>query len=314
MEGNMMSRYVKIALALALSFLVSFLPIQAVSANTITISTIPYGSIIAYENSPIRYFSVSTAGTYNIETSRPGQNGIVQDTVIYLYNNANQLVASSDDIDGSSCQYSRISTYLAIGTYKLVITRYPGQTTGIACYLSIYKSGSLCLTSWNYPAWGYGGYSGTPAPYQTQSNSLPYIVQYSNLAFDYTYLSGASSGYNCLAFAMGITNQAIWPWGLETPLPSEVNTFFTYDDVLDDRGIPTAKYYVGHTYSAYSSPSSGRIALYVAVDGRVKHFSIIETTGCKAKLGGAERMHHSSNDAYYSYSSYGSLFTTSYYG
>jgi hypothetical protein len=308
MHGKSIRYFISYAIIFACLVFNTFI----ISADTITISTIPYGKIIALEDAPIRYFTVSTSGTYIIETGRPGQNGLVQDTVIKLYDSSNNFITSADDINGATCQYSRISTSLSAGIYKVVVYRYPTQTDDIACYLSIYKDNTLWRTDHNYPAYGYEGYSGN-TPYQSENSNIPYTTVYSNLTYTFKYLSSWSANYNCLAYALGITNQYIWPWETETPLASEVSTFFTYNANYDDRGIKTAKYYTGHTYTQYASTANGRIAFYTT-NGRANHFSVIDGIGCKAKMGQLERVSHDMLDAYYSYSSYGSLYPSTYFG
>lgn len=107
---------------------------------------------------------------------------------------------------------------------------------------------------------------------------------YSNLMYDFIKIGNASTTYNCLAYS--IDNKTTW---INPPGTLAATTAF-----MESRG-----------YKKISSPTNNCIVAY-GTESYVGHFAKVQNGVVTAKLGQLELMQHSSVDAYYSQSSYGS--------
>lgn len=108
---------------------------------------------------------------------------------------------------------------------------------------------------------------------------------YDARCWTWQYNAPATGTYNCLAYALGITNQWVWPWGNSLPTSSQV------DDYLALWGA------TGYNWGYQIQP---RIISY-GTSSAVTHFSSVPTNAnyCIAKWGGLERFTHYAWDPYY---------------
>lgn len=205
-------------------------------------------------------FVPKTSGTYYIETERPV--GVAeQDTVAYLLDSNYNLISSNDNKDSSGNNYSRITATLTAGQkYKVIITSNSGSLS-INCYIAVYKSGSL---------------------YASVSDYAGFVKQFKKIG-NYTDL------YNCLAYAIGITNSWVWPWGLSCPSLSQLDVF------MESEGYMRVSQYQSNCVVAYGLSSS-----------QITHFSKVVADTVTAKCGGWELMEHNEYDAYFAAGDYGS--------
>jgi len=205
-------------------------------------------------------FIPQTSGTYCIETERPV--GVAeQDTVAYLLDSNYNLISSNDNKDSFGNNYSQLTATLTAGQkYKVIITSNAGSLS-INCYIAVYKSLSLYG-----PVSGYAGF----------------VKQFKKIG-NYTNL------YNCLAYALGITNYWVWPWGTDCPSLSQV----------DD-------YMVSNGYTRVSQYQSNCIVAYGLTSSQITHFSKVVADTVTAKCGGWELMEHKEYDAYFAEGDYGS--------
>ena len=204
-------------------------------------------------------FVPQTSGTYNIETERPV--GVAeQDTVAYLLDSNYNLISSNDNKDSSGNNYSLITATLTSGQkYKVIITTNSGSLL-INCYIAVYKSGSL---------------------YAPVSDYAGFVKQFKKIG-DY------SPFYNCLAYAIGITNSCVWPWSNEPSL-SQLDSF------MESKGYIRVLQYQSNCVVAYGLSSS-----------QITHFSKVVSNTVTAKCGGLELMEHNEYDAYFAAGNYGS--------
>lgn len=219
-----------------------------------------HGSTIIGDNRHIT-FVPETSGTYNIETYKY-LNAPSRDTKIYLFDSSNTLIASNDDTVLGSNLYSSLSCYLTAGvTYRLFVTEYPFTITNMNCYLMIYKSSSLSTNDFS---------------------------EYYDRMKDYNKIGEGSNTYNCLSYAIGITDRNTWPWLFWSPPTTEDVT--TFMNSLGYIKVPSC---TNNCVVAYGTSSE------------ITHFSLVENGITKAKCGSLELMRHSSYDAYFYASSYG---------
>lgn len=120
--------------------------------------------------------------------------------------------------------------------------------------------------------------------YREDELILPYS-EYSNLTYDFIKVSDWNTTYNCLAYALGFTDRWMNP-----PGSLEETT-----DFMESRG-----------YHQISSATDNCIVAY-GTEADIVHFAKIQNGVVTAKLGDLEVMQHSSADAYYSQSDYGSV-------
>lgn len=204
-------------------------------------------------------FVPASSGTYHVETEKP--NGVSsQDTVVFLYDSSYHLLAKNDD-KSSGTNYSKVSYTLTAGqTYHVIITKYPYNPTH-DCYLAIYKNDSL----------------------------LGSVSEYADFVKDFNKTGNHTDVYNCLAYALGITNDWVWDWGINEPTISQFNSF------MNSRG-----------YTNVSTYSSNCIIAYGTTSTSIAHFAKSVNGGVSAKMGQAERVSHPLGyNAYFQNGSYG---------
>lgn len=230
------------------------------SRNTSSWGTISArGSTITGTNRHIT-FVPETTGTYKLMTA-PYPNSPTRDTKIYVFDSSNSLIASNDDYNPNINRYSFISCNLTAGSsYRLFVTEYPQKITNMDCYLMIYKDNSL--------------YS--------------YNSQYYNLMKDFNKIGDSTGVYNCLSYAIGITSDWTWPWGVNTPTKSQVTEFMNS---------------IGYTEVA--SYTSNCVVAYGISPTEISHFSLVTNGFTQAKCGSLELMKHTSYNAYFPSSTYG---------
>lgn len=113
---------------------------------------------------------------------------------------------------------------------------------------------------------------------------------YDALAWTWQYHAPCSTTYNCLSYALGITNTWTWPWGSNNPTNNQVNAY-----------MATKGYSTTGTYLKIASYGSG---------SAIKHFSkITGDSTCLAKCGSLNVLKHNSLDPYYHSGSYGAKIT-----
>lgn len=102
---------------------------------------------------------------------------------------------------------------------------------------------------------------------------------------NYSELAGATSRYNCLAYALGNTTSWVWPWGSSNPSSSQVDSY------MSSRG---------YTGAAYSSSKTGMsIVSYGTSSSNITHFSKISSSSSSdAKWGSLERLRSNGWDPY----------------
>ncbi len=109
---------------------------------------------------------------------------------------------------------------------------------------------------------------------------------YDALSWTWQYYGPCSTTYNCLSYALGVTNTWIWPWGSSNPTDSQVTSY------LSTKGYVT-------------SGSTAKIISYWK-NSRITHFSkIISSSTCLAKCGQLNILKHFSWDPYKASGSYG---------
>ncbi len=112
----------------------------------------------------------------------------------------------------------------------------------------------------------------------------PYLLEskefYDSIAWTWEYYDTFSPTYNCLAYAMDVTNMWIWPWN-ESPTSAEVTVY------LSKRG-----------YAVNSGPYMPKIISY-GTAYEITHFAkVIDGNTTRAKWGGYELMTSYSWDPY----------------
>lgn len=208
-------------------------------------------------------FSPATTGTYYIET-HGWSSDVYDDTVLKLYDSNYELISSNDNISSTDKDSQIIANLTAGKTYK-VILKYNSYGTTSNSYFIIYKSGTL------YRA----GIDGT-------------AEAYSLLTKNFIKKGNYTQNYNCLAYAIGITNTWVWPWGTRNPSLSETTTY------LETLGYERANTYSANCIVAYGTSTSN-----------ITHFSKVSGGVVVAKCGSLELLQHTTYQAYYT-DSYGS--------
>lgn len=119
---------------------------------------------------------------------------------------------------------------------------------------------------------------------------------YNDIATNWTIVGAADTDYNCFAYALGITNENLWPWknwlGEYPPTVSELDT------EMNSRGYT-------RTYSA----SQADVVAYYDIDypnSRIGHFARGYGSAFRSKWGKIEVM-QTSIDPYKSNGAYGSV-------
>ena len=205
-------------------------------------------------------FVPQTSGTYYIETEQPIVAD-VQDTVAYLLDSNYNLISSNDNKNSSGNKYSRITATLTAGQeYKVLVTSHP-DSLSVNCYIAIYKSGSLYA-----PVSGYAGF----------------VKQFEKIG-------NWTSTYNCLAYAIGVTDSWVWPWVYDCPTLSQLDTY------MNSQGYVRVSQYQSNCIVAYGFSSS-----------EITHFSKVVAGTVTAKCGAWELMEHNEYDAYFANGDYGS--------
>jgi len=214
-------------------------------------------------------FTVNSTATYIIETAQPNApNGVVRDTILELcYLNGN-YITSNDDINSNYTYYSRITITLNPGLYFVKVYEYPNKFTDVACYFSVYRQGSLIGTV-------------------SKNSNYPLMEDYSNLTYDFKKIGNYTDTYNCLAYALGITNDWVWEWWWGNPTLAQVDSY------MSSQGYTKIPYITSNCVVAYGTEAS------------VGHFSKNSSGIATAKLGSYELVEHISAYAYYSQSTYG---------
>jgi hypothetical protein len=111
---------------------------------------------------------------------------------------------------------------------------------------------------------------------------------YDSWSWTWSYAGPCTDEYNCLAYALGITDECVWPWGSNNPNQSQVSSYL-YDE--------------GYSVSG----SDAKIISYGPSSDSITHFSrVTGPSTCRAKWGDLNLIDHGSWDPYYSYTSYGS--------
>ncbi len=205
-------------------------------------------------------FRVNSRAEYVIETAQPNSSyGTLRDTYLGLYYINGEEIAFDDD--SGVGYYSKIVITLNPGDYMVKLSEYGGKTENVAAYIAIFKSNEL-------------------VGYTINGN----ISDYANMCYDFIKIGDSTQTYNCLAYALGITNRWMNPFGSLAKTTQE----------MGKKG-----------YTKVDSPTTNCIVAYGTVDN-VVHFSRIENGIVNAKCGGYELLQHSHYNAYYSQSSYGS--------
>lgn len=234
------------------------------------------GAIVTGTNIHIT-FTVPSTATYYIETAQPNApNGIIRDTILYLYNSSGTLLGNSDDINGSINRYSRIERTLTPGVYtvRFVEYAYPyNNINNVAAYVTIWASGAL----------------------HGQLTTDCYSQNYANICMDFIKLRNADKSYNCLAYALNKNATAwVWPWGARNATIQES------EDYMASRG-----------YSCSNSYSNTCIVDYINTSNMVCHYVRVDNGVVTAKLGGWEMVQHSDIYQYVdqSYGIYNAFYT-----
>ena len=147
------------------------------------------------------------------------------------------------------------------GSRYTVLIMQASENLAINCYFSVYKDESI--------------YS----PIEVYTSKMRTFKKIGDYSFE----------YNCLAYAMGITNDNID--AEELGLPKSLDQFEEY---LGDRG-----------YTRVSSKTANCIIAYGPSESDIRHFAKVENNVVTAKIGSLELMEHVAYNAYYQYSNYG---------
>ena len=201
---------------------------------------------------------------YTLAEWRKNRKSKAEDTRLYLLDSTYALIAESDDISITNA-YSKITSYLTQGqTYKVLIFTYP-YNLSYDCYLAIYKQGSLIGA--------------------TQSGD---ISDYAAFVKNFNKIGDYTNTYNCLAHAIGITNDWVWPWYNNNPTVAE-----------------TTSYMNSIGYEQIPSYSVNCIVAYGTSDSCITHFSKSVHGTVTAKCGGWELVRHIGYNVYFANGSYG---------
>jgi len=112
---------------------------------------------------------------------------------------------------------------------------------------------------------------------------------YDARSWTWSYKGPCSTQYNCLAYALGITNQWVWPWGYSNPTSSQVESYLEGED-----------------YGTTGSPA--KIISYGSSSAVVHFGRVTGSTTTAAKWGSMNLLDHGSWSPYYSNpNSYGGL-------
>lgn len=113
-------------------------------------------------------------------------------------------------------------------------------------------------------------------------------------AGNYAELAGATTSYNCLAYALGNTSSWVWPWGSNNPTISQVNTYlWNYDE------------YLSHDMDTTNPDPPSEIIAYGSTSS-IAHFSkIADKNYTNAKWGSLERLQSLGWDPYKTYANGG---------
>ena len=150
--------------------------------------------------SPVYSFSVTTAGTYRIETldseffGYPAPNF---NSRLYLYDsNHNHLVQSTNDSGNQGNEY--IERYLDVGTYHICVASDDTYMLHVYCYLAVYKVGELIDA-------GY----------------------WANCAYEYYKIQDPSPNnyYNCMGYAIGVYNDSDLGSGAVNEVEAELASY-----------------------------------------------------------------------------------------
>lgn len=132
------------------------------------------------------------------------------------------------------------------------------------------------------------GVSGLNAGY------CPPLSYWDTQCSSWSYAGPCDDNYNCLAFAIGITDHWVWPWGGANPFEYQVT------DYLATKGY-------------YTTGTNPKVISYSPNGIYIVHFSHVTTIySCKAKCGKAQLLDHYSWAPYYPNSVYGSQHTVYY--
>lgn len=125
-----------------------------------------------------------------------------------------------------------------------------------------------------------------------KSGALIYdAIDYAGLTYDFKKIGDASDDYNCLAYALGVTSVPMWPTAYDIPVSLKM-----LEEYLADEGF---------SYTKVDELVDGCIVVYGKSDENIKHFALYEKGIFTAKLGPAELVQHSKEDAYYDQTDYG---------
>lgn len=107
-------------------------------------------------------------------------------------------------------------------------------------------------------------------------------AQRNAIAYNWTYYARGWYENNCLAYAIGVTDRWIWPWGSSNPTLTQVTTYMSTQGYMAN-AVAAKRVY------CYGSPSA------------VTHFSkniSVSSSQVRAKWGHCEIFNHSTNNPY----------------
>lgn len=144
--------------------------------------------------------------------------------------------------------------------------RYIYEAKEIPSYWSCNSCSFLCR--------GLTAFAGYTSDFSFPKSTYESMVKTSG---NYYYLAAATPNYNCLGYALGDTNNWVWPWGGSNPTLQQANNYMT------------SQMYNPYPYS--SGASNVKIIAYGTSTNNVTHFSKAEGTNySNAKWGKLERI------------------------
>ena len=219
--------------------------------------------------SPVYSFSVTTAGTYRIETldsSYFGEDVEEFNSRLYLYDsNHNHLVQSTNNSGDLNHEY--IVRYLDVGTYHVCVASNDTYMLDVHCYLIIERFDTGEDTSVVMNGELYGNY-----------------VAYADTMFDFYKKADYSYNYNCAGYAIGNLNY---------------NGGVSYS-------IAKAKEFLSdYTYHAGAPANVSNCIVAYGWPDNILHYARIDNGVVSCKFGNMEELYHSGYNAYFPNSTYG---------
>ncbi len=217
--------------------------------------------------SPVYNFSVTTAGTYRIETlnsSYFGDYAANFDTRLYLYDSNHNQIAISINNSGNTqggTVYEHIVRNLSVGTYHVCVGNGSGYMSDVHCYLIIerFETGEDTTVE--------------------ENGELSYAyTTYANQTKEFYKIGEASKDYNCLAYVVDVKNENI-----------------SFNNNLSDADTQLTK----KNYSKTNSLTNDCVIVYGFDNGYVTHFAKYKSGVISAKLGKQEVVLHREINAYY---------------